>query len=352
MSVRVLAAGDQFVLNSLLVDALTREVGAAADIRELTLPWPDEPFGSVGDVDEASGSEDQLIEALSGVQVCVTQHAPLTERILSACPDLRLFCVGRAGPVNVNIEAATRHGVAVCNAPGRNATATAEHTLALLLAAVRQLPQRQAELIAGEWRSDYYRYDQVGPQLGGSTVGLVGYGAVGSRVAAMLRGLGASVLIYDPYAEDVDIQGTAERVPTLEDLLRRSRILTLHARVTPDTTDLIGRDQLALLPPGAVLVNAARGALVDYDAVCDALESGSLFAAAFDVYPEEPLPADAKLRKAPRVVMTPHLAGASQHTAQKAAGMVAVEVRRYVRGEPLRHCINPEVLQRRASSLR
>ena len=112
---RVLAAGDHFVLNRLLIDALRHEIPDGLEMTELTLPWPVEPFGRIAEVDEASGSEEAMIDALRGVEICVTQMAPLTEKILDACPDLRLFCISRGGPVNANIEAATRHGVA---APG------------------------------------------------------------------------------------------------------------------------------------------------------------------------------------------------------------------------------------------
>ncbi|MEV4259025.1 NAD(P)-dependent oxidoreductase, partial [Spirillospora sp. NPDC049652] len=205
MTTRVLAAGDHFVLNRLLVDAVRAEAsalrGAAADLEftELTLPWPVVPFGRVAEVDEASGTEDELIEALQGVQVCVTQMAPLTRRVLENCPDLEFFGVSRGGPVNANLEAATEHGVAVAFAPGRNAAATAEHTLGMIMAAARRIPQTHADLHAGLWRGDYYRYEQVGPEIEGSTIGLVGYGAVGSRVARMLKALGARVLVHDPY---------------------------------------------------------------------------------------------------------------------------------------------------------
>lgn len=321
---RLLAAGDHFVLNSLLVDALAPY---DLEISELTLPWPVEPFGRVAEVNEASGTEDELIEALRGVEICVTQMAPLTERILAASPDLKLFCVSRGGPVNANLEAAAKHGVAVCFAPGRNATATAEHTLGMILAAIRRIPQTHQDLAEGVWRGDYYRYSSVGPELEGSTVGLVGYGAIGSRVARMLKGFGAEVLVYDPYVEG--------SVATLDELLSRSRIVSLHARATPETAGMIGAAQLATMPAGSVLVNCARGSLVDYGAVCDALESGHLFAAAFDVFDEEPIPKGSRLLSAPNVVMTPHLAGASKETAQRAATLVAAEVGRYLKGEPL-----------------
>jgi D-3-phosphoglycerate dehydrogenase len=338
LTTRVLAAGDHFVQNRLLIDALDREVPGQAEFGEITLPWPVVPFGRVGEVDEASDVEDELIEALRGVEVCMTQMAPLTRRVLDACPDLRLFCVSRGGPVNANLDAATEAGVAVTFAPGRNAVATAEHTLAMLLAATRRIPQTNADLAGGVWRGDYYTYDNVGPELDGSTVGLVGYGAIGSRVARMLAGFGAEVLVHDPYVTDVP--GLVD----LPELLERSRFLSLHARATPETAGMIGAAQLAAMPAGSVVVNCARGSLLDYDALCDALDAGHLFGAAVDVFPEEPIPAGSRLLTTPNLVMTPHLAGASKETAVKAARIIAADVARYIRGEPLAHLANPALV--------
>jgi len=340
MTTRILAAGDHFVTNRLLIDALHAHVPGNPTITELTLPWPVQPFGPVAEVTEASGTEDQLIEALTGVQVCVTQMAPLTERVLAASPKLELFCISRGGPVNANLDAATRHGVAVCFAPGRNASATAEHTVGIMLAAMRRIPQTHADLTAGTWRGDYYMYDNVGPELEGSTVGLVGYGAVGTRVARILKGFGADVLVSDPYVTTDGLAGAAQRVE-LKELLCRSRAVSLHARVTPETIGMIGAEQIAQMPPGAVLVNCARGALLDYDALCDALDSGHLFGAAIDVFPEEPIPTSSRLLTTSHLVMTPHLAGASKETAEKAATIVAGDVGRYLRGQALEHCSNP-----------
>lgn len=346
MTTRILAAGDHFVLPHLLTQALNTEIPTGIDISELTLPWPAEPFGRVAEVDEASGTEDEIIAALQGAEVCVTQLAPLTEKIIKASPDLKLFCVSRGGPVNANVPAATEAGVAVTFAPGRNATATAEHTVAMMLAAIRRIPKTNADLTAGTWRGDYYMYDNVGPEIEGSTVGLVGYGAIGSRVTRILKGFGADVLVYDPFVDPAALAGVAEKVD-LDELLSRSSIVTLHARVTPETTGMVGAAQIAAMPKGSVIVNCARGALLDYDALCDALDSGQLFAAAFDVFPVEPIPTGSRLLTTPGIVMTPHLAGASKETAMKAARIVAGDVGRYLRGEPLAHCVNPDALGRR-----
>ena len=342
MPVTVLAAGDHFVLSSLLADAVRAEA-PDVEVRELTLPWPHEPFGRVGEVDEASGTEEEIVEALQGVQVCVTEMAPLTAKVLDACPDLRLFCVSRGGPVNVNVDAATRHGVAVTFAPGRNAAATAEHSVALILAAARRIPEVHNDLRAGRWRGDYYAYDNCGLEMDGTTVGLVGCGAVGSRVARALAALDARVIFHDPYVPDDLLPGVATKVD-LDELLRTSRVVSLHARVTAETRGMIGRAELAAMAPGSVFVNCARGALLDYAAVNDALRSGHLFGAGFDVFEPEPPPAGSPLLELPNVVVTPHIAGASKQTAEKAARIVAGDVGRFLRGEPLAHCANPEVL--------
>jgi D-3-phosphoglycerate dehydrogenase / 2-oxoglutarate reductase len=339
MSVRVLVAGDDFVLNSLLIAALRREVIDDLEIRELSLPWPSVPFGRVAEVDEASGTEEQLIEALRGVRICLTQMAPLTERILESASDLRLFGISRGGPVNANLEAAARRGVAVTFAPGRNAQATAEHTVGMILAALRRIPETHTDLAAGTWRGDYYEYDRVGPELAGSVVGLVGYGAIGSLVARMLRGLGAQVIIHDPYVKPDQVEGLVD----LDELLSRSQIVSLHARATPETIGMIGAAQIAALPKDAVIVNCARGSLLDYDAVCDALDTGHLYGAAFDVFPQEPIPEGSRLLSTRHIVLTPHLAGASKQTAANAARIVAADTGRFLAGQPLLHQANRKI---------
>ncbi|UCM91065.1 NAD(P)-dependent oxidoreductase [Streptomyces marincola] len=339
--IHVLLAGDRFVLNRLLAEALEAEGGPAAwQPRELELPWPHVPFGRVAEVDEASGTEEQLIEALRGARVCLTQMAPLTERVLAACPDLELFAVSRGGPVNANLAAAARRGVTVTFAPGRNAASTAEHALGLMLAAMRRIPQAHAGLLAGRWESERYAWDATGLEVEGATVGLVGAGAIGRRVAAALLALGAEVLVADPYADPAALPAGVRTVP-LAELLAAATVVSLHARLTPETAGLVGAAEIAAMRPGSVLVNCARGGLLDYAALAAALRSGHLFAAGLDVYDVEPLPPEHPLRGAPNVVLTPHLAGASRAVARRAARMVAAEAGRWLRGEPPLHPAGP-----------
>lgn len=329
-TVKTLLAGDHFVRNELLASALSSIPDVAFDFREVTLPWPLTPYGRVAEVDEASDAEDQLIEALSGVELAVTQMGPFTERVLAAATDLRFLVVCRGGPVNVNVPAATKRGIKVASTPGRNAVAAAEHAVALMTAALRNLPRLQRTLEQGEWRSDLYAYDECGVELDGSTVGLVGYGAIGQRVARVMLAFGAHVLVADPF---VDRAPEGIELVELDELLRRSDVVSLHARLTEQTRGMIGAKQLASMPRGAVLVNTARGGLLDYDAAVDALESGQLGAAAFDVFPAEPVPAGSRLLTAPNVVMTPHLAGATRQTAHRAGSIAAEAVAAYLAGK-------------------
>jgi len=360
----VLAAGDEFVRTDLLTAALRerlegagpagrdgadqdgagRESERSLEIRELHLEWPTRAWGDVAEVSEAAGDEETVIGALSGVDVAVTHLAPFTERVFAAAPGLRLVVVSRGGPVNVNLDAATRAGVPVCYAPGRNANAAAEFTIGLMLATCRNIAAGHAALRAGHWPGYYFRYDSAGFELEDATVGLVGYGAIGHRVGRLLTAFGATVLAYDPHAPAEAFDRAVERVDTLEDLLTRSRLVSLHARLTPETRGLIGAREIGLMPRGAVLVNTARGGLLDYDALCDALDDGHLAAAGLDVYEQEPLPPDSRLLRTPNVVTAPHIAGCSREVAWRAARICADEVARFVEGLPPAHCANPEVL--------
>lgn len=346
----ILAAGDGLVAPGLFRAALAERVGEPAfsglTFNELTLPWPEEPFERIGTVDEASGSVKDLVTALDGVDIAMTQMAPFTAEVFDTAPALRLIGVCRGGPVNVDLAAATDAGVQVCFAPGRNAQAAAEFAVGMMLAAMRRIAASDRELHDGTWRGDYYTYANAGSELGGATVGLVGYGAIGRIVARILRAFGAHVVTYDPYADPAEITADGVEVVELDALLARSSVVSLHARLTPETRHLLHAGNLALLPDGAVLVNSARGGLLDHAPLPGLLESGRLGALALDVYDVEPPPPDWPLRSAPNVVMTPHLAGATRQTAQRAAAIVADDVARFLDGGRLRHLANPTVLER------
>jgi D-3-phosphoglycerate dehydrogenase len=336
---KLLTIGDHFILPGLMRESLG-DLAQQFDMLEASTPFPLEPFRDIAEVREASGSEEQMIEALQGVSVCIAHHAPLTERVIEHAPDLQLFIVCRGGPVNVNVPAATQHGILIAYTPARNAAATAEHTVAMMLSAMRLIPPADAAIRSGQWKGDY-TWSTAGFELETATVGLIGYGAIGHIVARILKGFGAKVLVYDPYAR-ISAEDGVEQVE-LNHLLERSNVVSLHARETPESRGILGAEQIARLQPGSIVVNCARGSLTDYDALANALRSGHLYAAAADVFASEPLPPGSPLRELPNFIMTPHIAGGTRQAAIKATRIAAEELGRYLQGEPLRYCANPEL---------
>ncbi|WJL96992.1 2-hydroxyacid dehydrogenase [Microbacterium sp. ET2] len=339
-------AADGFVTPDLFRSALEREIdGAATTFRAITLDWPQEPFGEVGDVLEASGTIEETIDAVAGAHIALTQMAPFTAEVFDASPDLRMVGVCRGGPVNVDLQAATDAGVLVTFAPGRNAQAAAEFAVGLTLSAMRRIPFTNSELKNGAWRGDHYAWENVGVELHGATVGLVGYGAIGRIVARILKAFGADIIVYDPYTDSATLASDGvEAVDGLDELLSRSAVVSLHARLTPETERMIDERALNLLPRGAVLVNTARGGLLDYAPLPGLLQSGRLGAVALDVYDVEPPPGDWPLFVEPNAVVTPHLAGATRQTAMRAADIVARDVARFLDDRTPLHVANPAVL--------
>jgi D-3-phosphoglycerate dehydrogenase len=245
--------------------------------------------------------------------------------------------------VNIDMRAAAENGIRVVNTPGRNATAVAEFTIGSILAETRLLRAGHESLRAGEWRGDLYRADLTGRELSEMTVGVVGYGHVGTHAVRMLKPFGCRILVCDPYVQ-ISAQDRADGVEqvSLDRILRDCDVISLHARVTPETTGFIGREAFAAMKRGAYFINTARGPLVDYDALIEALDAGHLAGAALDTFAIEPAPADWRLLQLPNVTLTPHIAGASVRTVQVAADAVAEEVRRFVAGEPPLHpCAAP-----------
>ena len=340
----ILLAGDHFDTTASFRTALDSVLSEPATYTEWTGPWPLEPFGDIGGVHEASGSVEVLIEHLQGAQVAVTQMAPFTREVFLASPELRLVGVCRGGPVNVDLDAATEAGVLVTFAPGRNAQAAAEFTVGLILAVSRRIAESDQDLRNGIWRGDNYTLERVGIELEGAVVGLVGYGAIGRLVARILHGFGSTVVAYDPYADGAALAADGVRRVELDELLAISDVVSLHARYTPDTHHLMDEAALRRMKRGAVLVNAARGGLLDYGPLPALLEQGLLGGVAVDVYDIEPPPIDHPLLHAPNVVLSPHLAGATRQTADRAASIVARDVAAFLAGREPAHVANRAVL--------
>ena len=255
--------------------------------------------------------------------------------------DLPLAAIGstRGDPTNVDVSGATAAGIPVLRAPGRNADAVAELAVALLFAASRLVLPADRDVRSGQVYRDgtipYQRYRSW--QLNGRTAGLVGLGSVGRALRWRLEGLGLRVLSYDPYAEDA--------TSTLDELLEQSDVVSMHAVVTPETTGIIGAEQLSRMKDGVIYLNTARAALHDTDALVAALRSGRVAAAGLDHFEGEMLPVDHPLVSMDNVVLTPHIGGATFDTETNHSRLIADDLARLLAGDPPLHIVNPEVLK-------
>ena len=282
-------------------------------------------------------SRNELIEAVSEVDAIIVRSSTIIDaEVISYAK--RLKVVGRAGvgTDNIDVDAATTRGVMVTNTPFANTTATAEHAMALMLSAVRHIPAAHSALGDGRWN----RAEYMGTELKGKTLGVVGLGRVGRAVAARAKAFEMTVIAYDPYVSEVVGREHGVVLCELADLLSRSNIVTLHAVPPSDGSALIGSHELDMLADGAIIINAARGQLLDAAAARAALDSGHLRCVAIDVYDVEPPPVDHPLIGHPSVVHTPHL-GASTVEAQRDVSIQIVEqVVAAVRNERVDNCVN------------
>jgi D-3-phosphoglycerate dehydrogenase / 2-oxoglutarate reductase len=250
----------------------------------------------------------------------------------------RLKAIGRAGigVDNIDVPAATARGVVVMNTPHANSVATAEQTMTLMLAASRHTVPAHNSVAAGQWERSKF----VGTELAGKTLGIIGFGYIGRLVTRRAQAFDMRVVTYDPFVTNEDCSVLDVEWLALADLLAQSDIITLHAVVTPESKEIINAGTLAAMKDGVIIVNVARGKLIDEQALADALQSGKVRAAALDVYQAEP-PAGSPLIGLPNVLHTPHL-GASSREAQYRVGIEIVEqIADGLRGVAWRNVVNP-----------
>ena len=276
--------------------------------------------------DTLPASEDRLVERIATAEVVLNIRASskFTERVFAACPRLRLISVWGTGTDHVDLPAAARHGVTVTNIPGVSAISVAEHALALLLAVARRIPQLDAATRRGEWP----RGQSI--ELHGKTCGVVGLGAIGRQFARIAAGIGMRVIAWtmhpkpEPGVEFVEV----------DDLYRSSDVVSIHLRLSPATEGFIGPRQLALMKPTAILINTARGAIIDEAALIDALAAGRLAGAGLDVFSAEPLPPGHPLAQLPNVAITPHCAGITPEALEAGLRMAVENIWAFLAARP------------------
>lgn len=294
-------------------------------------------FGDEFDVHHVDGTDrEALFEALARAEALLVRSATRVDaEVLSRAPRLKVVARAGVGLDNVDVPTATERGVMVVNAPISNIVSAAEHAIALLLAVARRIPAADASLRGGQWRRSSFN----GVELSGKTVGVVGLGKIGQLVAQRLAAFGTDLIAYDPYVSPARATQLGIELVDLDELLSRADAISIHLPKTAETLGLIGADQLAKTKPGVLIVNAARGGLIDEQALADSVRSGQVGGAGIDVFSSEPCTASS-LFELPQVVVTPHL-GASTAEAQDRAGTdVARSVLLALRGEFVPDAVN------------
>ncbi|MEF8841828.1 MAG: NAD(P)-dependent oxidoreductase [Haloarculaceae archaeon] len=277
------------------------------------------------------GSEAAAAERLAGADVAfVTSRIPISRRVIEAT-DLSVVAKIGTGIDNVDLAAAREHGVAVTHTPGINALSVAEHAVGLLLATRRHTVAGHRALEAGRWRDSV----PLGTLVSGTTVGLVGLGNVGRRVASLLRGFDVTTLAYDPYVDRIEGEPVHAELVGLGAVLDRSDSVVVAAELTDETRGLVDEDALARMGSDAVLVNVGRGPVVDPGALVDTLRAGELAGAGMDVHATEPLPADSPLHEFENVVLTPHVGGSTETARREGARTLGANALSLLDGEPV-----------------
>ena len=275
---------------------------------------------------------EKLPDICKDADVLLCNKAEITERLMDACPHLKMVGVFATGYNNIDLAAASKRGIFACNAPGYSTDAVAQHTFSLLLALAGSIPQYDASVKAGDWvRSKQFTYFKF-PQtlLMGKTLGIFGFGAIGRRVAEIGRALGMRILVHtrSPHkCPDVETVSATE-------LCKQADVLTFHCPLTEENRGVINAETLSLMKPSAFLINTARGGLTDEAALAKALRDGVIAGAGIDVLTAEPMHADNPLLSAPNCIVTPHIAWAPPDVREKLVGLVAENVKAFMNGTP------------------
>ncbi len=300
-------------------------------------------------IKEYIGSPKQMVKEIDGTDILVVNYAPVTEEVMDADKNLKLIGVTRGGPVNVDIQAATKRGILVVNAPERTVDAVADFTIGLMIAEARNLARAYFMLKTGKVLKINPRLfgDAIiqGIELPGKTLGIIGFGRIGRAVAVRAKAFGMRILAYDPYVKEDEMRNCGVEPVNLDTLLKESDFVSLHVRLTKETEHMIGENELRKMKNTAYLINTSRGKVVDEKALYKALKEKWIAGAALDVVEEEPVSPANPLLELDNVTITPHIAGLTKEVPLKSALIIADEIMKYIRGERLGRLVNKELLK-------
>lgn len=298
------------------------------------------PYGEVVLYGTKAADKQELIDRLkcADALINIRAYSRFDAEVMAALPDLKHIAILGTGTDNVDLEAATKHGIVVTNTPGASTVSVAELSIALMFAAARHVATADRAIRSGKWQHIQ------GIELRGKTIGVVGLGAIGQEVAAMARAFGMKVVAWSLTRDEERARRIGAELVELDELLNVSDVVSLHLRASAQTTGIIGARELSLMKPTAILVNTGRGALVDEVALADALASGRLGAAGLDAFVQEPLPADSPLQKLENVVLTPHFAWVTAEATGRLRQMPVDNLIAFFEGKAV-NVVNPAVLK-------
>lgn len=324
-----------------------KETHPMAIARRILVADPIAPEGvellrQVGEVDVKTGmSPAELEEAVRPYHALVVRsESKVTAPVLAAATNLEVIGRAGVGVDNIDLEAATQHGVVVVNAPHGNTVAAAEHTIALLMTIARNIPQADASMREGKWS----RKDYVGSEVRGKTLGVIGLGPIGSEVARRGAALEMRVVAVDPFVPDERARAIGAEPVSLETLLETADFITVHVPLTPATRNMISHEQFQRMKDGVRILNVARGGIIDEQALVDAVNEGKVRAAAIDVFTQEPINEDNPLLNNPRIICTPHLGASTAEAQERVAIDVAEQIVDIFSGKPARYAVNAPMI--------
>ncbi|MBO3842652.1 MAG: hypothetical protein FGF48_09615 [Candidatus Brockarchaeota archaeon] len=284
------------------------------------------------------------------VEILVVEADQVTADVIEGT-NLRFIGACRGTPYAVDVAAATAKGIPVVHAPGRNSQAVAELTIGLMVALLRKLVYAQRMFMRGvsyETNRDFQDvYNALeGGEIHGKKVGIIGLGDIGTRVAKILLSFGASILVYDPYVSDDKILSAGGKRVTLNELVKQSDIITLHVRLTDETYHIIGKEEISMMKPSAVIINTSSPGTVDDQALLEALRQGRIAGAALDVQENEPVDSSNPFLELDNAIVTPHIGGNTRETVERQSDLIVGDLFRFLNGDKPLHLLNPEIYQK------
>lgn len=287
----------------------------------------------------------QILNANKDTEMLLVLFCPVSREAINALPNLKLIGASRAGLENIDVKYATEKGIIVQNIKGRNAQAVSDFTIGLILGEVRNIARSYHAVKNGVWRKNFVNSEMI-PELQGKTIGLVGFGDIGQLVAQKLSGFQVNILVFDPYVSDEVIQKYHVQKVTIEDLLKNADFVSLHARLSKDSKNVIGEKELSLMKKNAYLINTARAGLINEDALYNTLKEKKIAGAALDVFWQEPIGENSRWLELDNVTLTTHIAGTTKEALTKSPYLLVEDINKLLENKEPKFIVNLEVLKR------